>query len=121
MPGAEQDVLDGIRETTKHVKEAKAVRPSLEAQDDYKLAESKMRRALDRLKRAAVKVVDAPDDMVSTDGFVKAVRMLLLDIATTMEVLLSAVCTVRDLVATHVLLVPPPGSEICIRRLCLVT
>jgi len=53
------------------------------------------------------------------DGVVKAVRTLLMDIATTMEALLSAVSTVHDLV-THVLLVPPPGSGICIRRLCLV-
>jgi hypothetical protein len=117
LSGAEED---SIRETTEHVKEARAVRPPLEAQDNYKLAESKMRRALDRLKRAAVKVIDAPDDMrVSTDGVVKAVRTLLMDIATTMEALLSAVSTVRDLV-THVSLVPPPGSGICIRRLCLV-
>jgi hypothetical protein len=115
LPGAEEDVLDSIRETAEHVKEARAVRPPFEAQGDYKLAESKMRRALDRLKRAAVKVIDAPDDMrVSTEGVVKAVRTLLMDIATTMEMLLSAVNTVRDLV-THVLLVPPPGSGICIR------
>jgi len=119
LPGAE-DVLGSIRETTEHVKEARAVRSPLEAQGDYKLAESKMRRALDRLKRAAVKVIDAPDDMkVSADGVVKAVRTLLMDIATTMEALLSAVSTVRDLVI-HVLLVPPPGTGICIRRLCLV-
>jgi hypothetical protein len=110
LPGAEEDALDCIRETTEHVKEARALRPPLEAQDDYKLAETKMRRALDRLKRAAVKVIDAPDDMrVSTDGVVKAVRALLMNIATTMEALLSAVSTARDLVA-HVLLVPPPGS-----------
>jgi len=105
LPGAEEDVPVSIRETTEHVKEARAVRPPLEGQDDYKLAESKMRRALDRLKRAAVKAIDAPDDMrVSTDSVVKAVRTLLMDIATTMEALLSAVSTVRDLV-THVLLV----------------
>ena len=105
LPGTEEDTLDNIRETTEHVKEAMAVRPALEAPDDYKLAESKMRRALDRLKRAAVKIIDAPDDMkVSTDGVVRAVRTLLMDIGTTMEVLLSAVCTFRDLV-THVLLV----------------
>ena len=117
LPGAEEDVLDSIRETTEHVKEARAVRPPLEAQDNYNLAESKMRRALDRLKRAAVKVIDAPDDMrASTDGVVKAVRTLLIGIATTMEALLLAVSTVRDLV-THALLVPPPGSGICIRRL----
>src|SRR6266849_5899174 len=105
LPGAEEDVPVSIRETTEHVKEARAVRPPLEGQDDYKLAESKMRRALDRLKRAAIKAIDARDDMrVSTDSVVKAVRTLLMDIATTMEALLSAVSTVRDLV-THVLLV----------------
>jgi hypothetical protein len=120
LPGTEEDLLGSIRETTEHVKESRAVRPPLEAQDDYKLAESKMRRALDRLKRAAVKVIDAPEDMrVSTDGVVKAVRTLLMDIATTMEVLLSAVSTDHDLVI-HALLVPPPGTGICIRRLCLV-
>lgn len=120
LPGAEEDVLGSIRETTEHVREARAVRPPIETQDDYKQAESKMRRALDRLKRAAVKVVDAPDDMrLSTDGIVKAVRTLLMDIATTMEALLSAVSIVYDLI-THVLLVPPPWSGICIRRLCLV-
>ena len=101
LPGAEEDVLGSIRETTEHVKEARAVRPPLETHDDYKLAESKMRRALDRLKRAAVKVIDVPDGMrVSTDGVVKAVRTLLMDITTTMEALLSAVSTARDLV-TH--------------------
>ncbi len=110
--GAEEDVLSTIRETTEHVKEARVVRPPYEAQDDYKLADSKMRRALDRLKRAAIIVVNAPDDMrLSTDGVVKAVRTLLADIATTMEARLSAVSTVRDLV-THALLVPPPGSGI---------
>jgi hypothetical protein len=120
LPGAEEDTLVSIRETTEHVKEARALDPPLEAQDHYKLAESKMRRALDRLKRAAIKVIDAPDDMkVSTDGAVKAVRTLLMKIATTMEALLSEVRTVRDLV-THVLLVPPLGSRNCIRRLCLL-
>lgn len=120
LPGTEEDMLDSIRETTEHVKEAMAVRPDPEAPDDHKLAESKMRRALDRLKRAAVKIIDAPDGMkVSTDGVVKAVRTVLMDIATTMEALLSAVCTVRDLV-THVLLVPPPWSGICTSRLCIV-
>lgn len=114
------DALDNIQETTEHVKEARAMRLPLEAQDDYKLADSKMRRALDRLKRAAVKVIDASDDtMVSTDGVVKAVRTLLMDIATTMEALLSVVSTARDLV-TDVLLAPPLGSRICIRRLCLI-
>jgi hypothetical protein len=102
--------LDSIRETTEHIKEASTLRPPLEAQDDYKLADSKMRRALDRLKRAAVKVIDAPDDTrVSTDGVVKAVRILLTSIATTMEALLSAVSIVHDL-GTRVLLVLPPGS-----------
>lgn len=112
-------MLGSIRETTEHVKESRAVRPPLEAQDDYKPAEIKMRRALDRLKRAAVKVIDAPDDMrMSTDSVVTAVRTLLMDIATTMEALLSTVSPVRDLV-TSVLLGLPPGSGICIRRLCL--
>jgi hypothetical protein len=107
-------VLGSIRETTEHVKESRAVHPPLEAQDDYKPAEIKMRRALDRLKRAAVKVIDAPDDMrMSTDSVVTAVRTLLMDIATTMEALLSAVSPVCDLV-TYVLLVLPPGSGICI-------
>lgn len=94
MPGS-------IRETTEHVKEARAMRPPLEGQDDYKLAESKMRRALDRLKRAAVKVIDTPDDKrAPTDSIIKAVRMLLMDIATTMEALISAVSTGYDFV-TH--------------------
>jgi hypothetical protein len=115
--GAEEGVLSSIRETNEHVKEARAVRPPLEAQDDYKLATSKMRRALDRLKRAAVKVIDAPDDMgLLADGVVKAVRILLMDIATTIETLLSAVSIVCDFVA-RVLLLPPPGSGICIRGL----
>lgn len=113
LPGTGEDVLNSIWETTEHVKEARAVRPPLEAQDGHYLADNKMRRALDRLKRAAVKVIDAPNDM-STDGVVKAVRTLLMDIATTKEALLSAVSTVRDLL-THVLLVPPPGSGISIR------
>jgi hypothetical protein len=117
LQGAEEGVLNSIRETNEHVKEARVVRPPLEAQDDYKLAKSKMRRALDRLKRAAIKVIDAPDDMrLLADGVVKAVRILLMDIATTMEALLSAVSTVRDLV-TRVSLLPPPGSGICNRRL----
>jgi hypothetical protein len=97
--GMEEGVLSSIRETNEHVNEARVVRPPLEAQDDYKLAESKMRRALDRLKRAAIKVIDAPDDMrLSVDGVVKAVRTLLMDIATTMEAQLSAASTVRDFV-----------------------
>jgi hypothetical protein len=107
-------VLNSIRDTNEHVKEARVVRPPLEAQDDYKLAESKMRRALDRLKRAAIKVIDASDDLV--DGVVKAVRTLLMDIATTMEAQLSAVSTICDFV-TRVSLLPPLGSRICIRGL----
>lgn len=59
-----------------------------------------MRRALDRLKRVAIKIIDATGNMTSGDGIVKSVRTLLMDIATTMEALLSAVGTVRDL-ATH--------------------
>lgn len=113
----EEGLLSSIRETNEHVNEARAVRPPLESQDDYRLAESKMRRALDRLKRAAIKVIDAPDDMrLPVDGVVKAVRTLLMDIATTMEAQLSAASTVRDFV-TCVLLLPPPGSGICIRGL----
>jgi hypothetical protein len=114
--GAEEGVLNSIRETNEHVKEARAVRPPFEAQDDYKHAKSKMRRALDRLKRAAIKVIDAPDDMrLLADGVVIAVKTLLMDIATTMEALLSAVSTVRDPIARVLLL--PPGSGICIRGL----
>ena len=110
-------MLNSIRETNEHVKEARVVRPPLEAQDDYKLAESKMRRALDRLKRAAIKVIDASDDLrLSVDGEVKAVRILLMDIATTMEAQLSAVITIYDLV-TRVSLSPPLGSRTCIRGL----
>lgn len=113
-------MLSSIRETNEHVNEARAVRPPLESQDDYRLAESKMRRALDRLKRAAIKVIDTPDDMrLPVDGVVKAVRTLLMDIATTMEAQLSAASTVRDFV-TYVLLLPPPGSGICIRGLRLI-
>ncbi len=82
LPGAEESMLSSIQETNEHVKEARVLRPPLEPEDDYTLAESRMRRALDRLKRAATKVIDV--------------------IAATMEALLSAVCTVRDL-AAHVL------------------
>ena len=97
--GVEESVLSSIQETTEHVKEARVEHRPLEAQDDYKLAKSKMRRALDRLKRAAIKVIDTSDVLrLSTDGVVRAVRTLLMDIATTMEALLSAVRTVRDLV-----------------------
>jgi hypothetical protein len=119
--GAEEGVLGSIRETNEHVKEVKVMRPPLETQDDYKLAESKMRRSLDRLKRAAIKLIDAPDDMrLSVDGIVKAVRTLLMDIATTMEAILSTVSTVRDHV-TLALRFRPPGSGICIRRLRFIT
>lgn len=118
--GTEEDVLNSIRETNEHVKEAKVVRPPLETQDDYKLAESKMRRALDRLKRAAIKVIDASDDLrLSVDGVVKVVRILLMDIATTMEAQLSAVITIYDFV-TRVSILPPPGSRTCIRGLRLI-
>ena len=116
-------MLISIRETNEHVKEARALRtPSpLEAEVDYALAEKKMRRALDRLKRVAVKVIDSPEDMKSLgDSIVKVVRTLLMEIATTMEALLSAVGTVLDLVV-HDLLLSLPLSGICIRRLRLVT
>lgn len=93
-------MLASIQETNEHVKEARVLRPPLEAAEDYTLAENKMRRALDRLKRVAIKIIDATGNMTSGDGIVKSVRTLLMDIATTMEALLSAVGTVRDL-ATH--------------------
>jgi len=95
--GAAEDVLSSIQETNEHVKEARVLRPPLEAEGDYTLAESKMRRALDRLKRTATKVIDGPDDARSSgDGIVKAVKSLLMDIATTTEALLSPVGTVGD-------------------------
>jgi hypothetical protein len=101
--GTEESTLNTIQETNEHVKEARVLRPPLEANDDYKLAESKMRRALDRLKRAAVKVIDASGDITpSSDIIIKAVRTLSMDIATTMEALLSVAGTVRDL-AAHIL------------------
>lgn len=97
--GAEESMLSSIQETNGHVKEARVLHPPLEAEDDYTLAERKMRRSLDRLKRAATKVIDGPGDMTQpNDGIIKAVRKLALDIATTMEALLSMVCTVCDLV-----------------------
>jgi hypothetical protein len=98
-------MLSSIRETGEHVKEARVLRPPLEAEDDYTLAETKLRRALDRLKRAAVIVFDAPGDMAPSGDGVKAVRILSMDIATTMEALLSLVCAVRDL-ALHLSLFP---------------
>jgi hypothetical protein len=119
--GAADNVLSSIRETNEHVKEARALRAPLEAEVDYALAEKKMRRALDRLKRVAVKVIDGSEDMKSLgDSIVKVVRTLLMEIATTMEGLLSAVSTVLDL-AVRVLLLSLPLSGICIRRLCLLT
>ena len=107
--GTEESTLDSIQETNEHVKEARVLRPPLEANDDYKLAESKMRRALDRLKRAAVKVIDTSsgDITPSSDIIIKAVRTLLMDIATTMEALLSVAGTVRDF-AAH--LIPPNAT-----------
>jgi separase len=96
LPGAEEDVLSNIRETIKHVHEAMALSPPSEPDDDYNQADLKMRRALDRLKRAAIKLIDPPDDMTPFgDGIVRAVKTLLTDIATTMESLLSAVGTAR--------------------------
>jgi hypothetical protein len=112
-------MLSSIQETGEHVKEARVLRPPLEAEDDYTLAETKMRRALDRLKRAAAKVIDAPGDMAPSGDGVKAVRILSMDIATTMEALLSPVCTVRDL-AVHLSLFPSSRPGICIRRLRLI-
>jgi len=104
--GTEDSTLDSIQETNEHVKEARALRPPLEPDNDYKLAESKMRRALDRLKRTAVKVIDASGDITPpSDGIIKAVRTLSMDIATTMEALLSVVGTARDL-AAHILFHP---------------
>jgi hypothetical protein len=119
--GAAEDVLSCIRETNEHVKEARNLRPPLEAEDDYTLAESKMRRALDRLKRTATKVIDGPDDVRSSgDGIVKAVKSLLMNIATTMEALLSPVGTVGDLVASVLLILLLACLAICIRRLRLI-
>jgi len=118
--GAEDSTLNSIQETNEHVKEARVLRPPLEADDDYKLAESKMRRALDRLKRAAVKVIDASGDITpSNDVIIKAVRILSMDIATTMEALVSVVGTFRDL-AVHVSLLPPRRPGIHIRGLRLI-
>ena len=115
--GTEESTLNSIQETNEHVKEARVLRPPLEANDDYKLAESKMRRALDRLKRAAVKVIDASGDITpSSDIIIKAVRTLSMDIATTMEALLSVAGTVRDL-AAHILFLLTRQPGIHIRRL----
>ena len=115
--GTEECTLNSIQETNEHVKEARVLCPPLEANDDYKLAESKMRRALDRLKRAAVKVIDASGDITpSGDIIIKAVRTLSMDIATTMEALLSVAGTVRDL-AAHILFPLTRRPGIHIRRL----
>jgi hypothetical protein len=105
--GAEESILSSIQETGEHVKEARVLRPPLETEDDYTLAETKMRRALDRLKRATTKAIDAPGDMASSSGgIIKAVRTLSMDIATTMEALLSPVRTVLGL-AVHSCLIAP--------------
>lgn len=118
--GAEDSTLNSIQETNEHVKEARVLRPPLEADDNYTLAQSKMRRALDRLKRAAVKVIDASGDITpSSDVVIKAVRTLSMDIATTMEALLSVVGAVRDL-AAHVSLLPPRRPGIHVRGLRLI-
>ncbi|KAH9171315.1 peptidase family C50-domain-containing protein [Lactarius sanguifluus] len=85
----EVDALSGIRETNDHVREARALSPVSAPEDDYLQAEAKMRRALDRLRRAAVKIIDSPDDVKSPDhGIFSAVQALLMDIATTLETLL---------------------------------
>jgi hypothetical protein len=90
----EDDVLSSIRETNDHVREARALSPVSEPEDDYLQAETKMKRALDRLRRAAVKTIDSPDDVKSPDpGIFSAVRALLMDIATTLETLLRTVST----------------------------
>ncbi|KAI9509013.1 peptidase family C50-domain-containing protein [Russula earlei] len=61
-----------------------------------------MRRALDRLKRAAIRVIDTPDDArASSGGIVKAVKPLLMDMAMTMEAYLSAVGRVFEFVASE--------------------
>ena len=119
--GTEDGTLDSIQETNEHVKEARVLRPPLETDDDYKPAENKMRRALDRLKRAAVKVIDASGDIAApSDIIIKAVRTLSMDIATTMEALLSVVGTLRDLAARILcLLTRRPGIHV--RRLRLIT
>jgi hypothetical protein len=118
--GTEDSTLNSIQETNEHVKEARVLRPPLEADDDYTLAESKMRRALDRLKRAVVKVIDASGDITpSSDVIIKPVRILSMDIATTMEALLSVVGTVRDLVA-RVSLLPLRRPGIHVRGLRLI-
>ena len=94
--GADEGTSSGIRETIKHVHEASALSPPLGPDDDYSQAESKMRRALGGLKRAAIKFIDPPDDMKSwSDGIVRVIKTLLMDTATTMEALLSTVSPAR--------------------------
>lgn len=81
--------MSSIRETNDHVREARALAPVSEPGDDYLQAEKKMRRALDRLRRAALKIIDSPDGVKSSDsGICSAVQALLMDIATTLEALL---------------------------------
>ena len=118
--GTEDSTLNSIQETNEHVKEARVLRPPLEPDNDYKLAESKMRRALDRLKRAAVKVIDPSGDIARpSDVIIKTVRTLSMDIATTMEALLSVVGTVHDL-AAHILFLLTRRPGIHVRRLRLI-
>ena len=86
--------MSSIRETNDHIREARALSPVSEPEDDYLQAETKMKRALDRLRRAAVKIIDSPDNVESSDhGIFGAVRALLMDIATTLETLLRTVST----------------------------
>ncbi|KAI0298727.1 peptidase family C50-domain-containing protein [Multifurca ochricompacta] len=88
--GVGEGVLNGIQETTGHVREARALASS-EPREDYSQAVIRTRRALDKLKRVAIKVLD-PTEYTQPlgDTIIKAVKELLLDIATTMEVMLSA-------------------------------
>jgi len=109
-------VLSDIRETNDHVREAGALSVVPELDDDYIRAETKMRRALDRLRRAAVKVIDPLDGGKSPDhGIFGAVRTLLMDIAATLETLLrtvSASDTATVIPLPHCFLL---RSEICSR------
>jgi hypothetical protein len=91
----QDDILCSIRETNDHVREAQALTPASEPEDDYLQAETKMRRALDRLRRAALKIIDSPDSVKSPNHVIfSALRALLMDIATTLETLLRTVSTV---------------------------
>ena len=86
--------MSSIRETNDHVREARALASVSEPEDDYLRAETKMRRALDRLRRAAVKIIDSPDGVKSSDNAISnAVQALLMDTATTLETLLRTVST----------------------------